>query len=124
MSTTYKGKLNERLKKLQLVKGSSRKSREKFHETIISLIQGLLVGDENITSDFVEELNKWTFDQTWDVLLGVPFSKNSTLNTKQIGDLLTDNISDSEFEIFLENFKEQTEALSSSQGRGRTKYSL
>ena len=54
--------------------------------------------------------------------IGVPFQK-ITLNTKQIGDLLTDNISDSEFEIFLENFKEQTSAYRVPR-RGRTKYSL
>jgi len=106
MSTTYKAKLDERLGELAYITGSGQKARDKFYKTLISLIKGLV--GENTPE---EEIKKWTFDETWEIILNIPFSNRSSLNTRQIKDLLTDNISSDEFEIFLENFKGQTEAF-------------
>jgi hypothetical protein len=106
MSTTYKAKLDERLGELAYISGSGQKARDKFYKTLISLIKGLV--GENTPE---EEIKKWTFDETWEIILNIPFSNNSSLNTRQISDLLTENISSDEFEIFLENFKGQTEAF-------------
>ena len=106
MSTTYKAKLDERLGELAYITGSGQNARDKFYKTLISLIKGLV--GENTPE---EEIKKWTFDETWEIILNIPFSNRSSLNTRQIKDLLTDNISSDEFEIFLENFKGQTEAF-------------
>jgi len=106
MSTTYKEKLNERLGELAYISGSGQKARDQFYNALVSLIKGLV--GENTPE---EEIKKWTFDETWEIILNIPFSNRSSLNTRQINDLLTDNISSDEFEIFLENFKGQTEAF-------------
>lgn len=106
MSTTYKAKLDERLGELAYITGSGQNARDKFYKTLISLIKGLV--GENTPE---EEIKKWTFDETWEIILNIPFSNKSPLNRRQINDLLTDNISSDEFEIFLENFKGQTEAF-------------
>jgi len=106
MSTTYKAKLDERLGELAYITGSGQKARDKFYKTLISLIKGL-VGENTPET----EIKKWTFDETWEIILNIPFSNKSSLNTRQISDLLTENISSDEFEIFLENFKGQTETF-------------
>ena len=106
MSTNYKEKLDERLGELAYISGSGQNARDKFYKTLISLIKGLV--GENTPE---EEIKKWTFNETWEIILNIPFSNKSSLNTRQIKDLLTDNISSDEFEIFLENFKGQTEAF-------------
>ena len=106
MSTSYKAKLDERLGELAYISGSGQQARDKFYKTLISLIKGLV--GENTPE---EEIKKWTFDETWEIILNIPFSNKSSLNTRQISDLLTENISSDEFEIFLENFKGQTEAF-------------
>lgn len=106
MSTTYKEKLNERLGELAYITGSGQNARDKFYKTLIFLIKGLI--GENTPEEVIK--NK-TFDETWEIILNIPFSNKSSLNTRKINDLLTDNISSDEFEIFLENFKGQTEAF-------------
>ena len=43
--------------------------------------------------------------------MNVPFSTKSVFRDQPIKDLLTSNISDTEFEIFLSNFQAQTKAF-------------
>lgn len=115
ISMEYKEILNERLNDLSFVNGSGKKARDQFYETMISLIHGLIGVDIDESGEIQEGsfdheiISKWTFDKTWEVLLGVSFSNNSPLNNKKIEDLLTDNISDEDFEEFLFNFKLQIE---------------
>ena len=106
MSKTYKKKLDDRLDDLAYANGSLQEKRDKLYENTILLIKGL-VGD-----DTPEEIIKnWTFNQTWEIILNIPFSKKSPLNTKKISDLRTQNISNDDFETFLENFKSQVDAF-------------
>lgn len=106
MSKTFKLKLDERLGELSYVSGSGQKARDEFYSSLITLIRGL------IGEDTSEELIKdWTFDKAWEIILNIPFSQKSSLNTKKIRDLRTSNISGDEFEIFLENFKSQVDAF-------------
>lgn len=113
ISMNYKEILNERLSELSFVEGSGRKARKRFYETMISLIYGLIGVDEDKDGNIKEGnfdkeiISKWTFDKTWEVLLGISFSNNSPLSNKKIEDLLTDNISDEDFEEFLTSFKLQ-----------------
>lgn len=106
ISIDYKKMIDERLGQLAYITGSEQASRDKFLETLVVLIKGL-VGENTPAS----EIRKWTFDQAWQIILNVPFSERSSLNNKRIDDLLTENITGDEFEIFLENFKSQTKAF-------------
>ena len=106
ISKTYKATLDERLGDLAYISGSGYLVRDQFYNTLVSLIQGL-VGEQ--TSE--EVIKQWTFGETWDIILNIPFSDRSPLNNKQIKDLLTDNISQDDFEMFLGTFKSQTQAF-------------
>ena len=110
ISETMKGKLDERLGSLSLIDiNSGADTRQQFYETLVSLIQGLI--GENINSNFEKQIGEYTFNQVWNILLNVPFSTKSVFRDQPIKDLLTSNISDTEFEIFLSNFQAQTKAF-------------
>jgi len=106
ISKTYKSTLDERLSELAFIGGSGQKARDQFYKTLVSLIKGL-VGEQTPE----DQIKDWTFDKTWDIILNIPFSESSPLKNKKIKDLLTDNISGSDFENFLDNFKSQTDAF-------------
>ena len=102
----FKKTLDDRLGALSSIGGSGQDVRDQFCETLISLIQGL-VGEE-VSQDIIMDR---TFDETWDIILNIPFATSSPLKNKKIKDILSGNVSNDDFLIFLDNFKSQTQAF-------------
>ena len=102
MSKNMKRQIDDRLNRLANVRGGSiTKLREDLYTTIVMIVQGLVTG-----SDAGEEIiGNWTFDEVWDIILGVPFSSNSTLKYNTISSIRnTSEISNDEIKEFVEGF--------------------
>lgn len=100
MSKTMKRNIDERLNALTAIRSSNiTKVRENFYKTIVMIVQGLV--GENTGEEII---GNYTFDQIWDIILGVPFSSSSPLKDKKINSLLGTEITADEIQEFLAVF--------------------
>jgi len=101
ISKSYKKKIDERLGDLQAISSKNiTKARDQLYSTIITLVRGLM--GPNTPEETI--MNK-SFNDIWDILLGVPFSENSPLRNKKIKDLRSSNIGSDDLLEFIELFQ-------------------
>lgn len=101
MSKNMKRKIDDRLNRLAAIRdGNITKVRENLYNTIVMIVQGLVTG-----SNAGEEIiGNWTFDEVWDIILGVPFSSSSPLKDNTINSLRSPDITNDEIQEFVEGF--------------------
>ena len=101
MSKNMKRKIDDRLNRLAAIRdGNITKVRENLYNTIVMIVQGLVTG-----SDAGEEIiGNWTFDEVWDIILGVPFSSSSPLKDNTINSLKSQDLTNDEIQEFVEGF--------------------
>ena len=101
MSKNMKRKIDDRLNRLAAIRdGNITKVRENLYNTIVMIVQGLVTG-----SDAGEEIiGNWTFDEVWDIILGVPFSSSSPLKDNTINSLRSQDLTNDEIQEFVEGF--------------------
>jgi hypothetical protein len=101
ISKSFKERVIDRqLNQISGFNGSISKARKHLYTTLITLIQGM-VGET--TPEKV--IKQYTFDQVWEILLGVDFDRNSILRNVALKDLKTGKVEDEDIEEFFEVFK-------------------
>ena len=77
--------------------GSGSEAKEKLYEAMMGIVRAIL--GEEISDD---KIKRYTFNEVWQMVLGVPFSGNDDIKHDEIVDILQWKIVDvSKLKIFL-----------------------
>lgn len=107
LSYDEKETMTDRLQRLVNKKGSTTEKKKRLKDSILDECQKML-GDPNQNNI----LDK-TFDEIWDILLGVPFNGNSTVKKTKLRDL--DKLKDETFDEFYSSFEIKAKKFATNQ---------